>query len=200
MAKVSLPSNVEAERSVLGAMLLSANACNIAIASLTEDSFSDVDPRNKIIFHAMENLSQHEQIIDPQTVTNELINTNLLSAAGDSSYLLELMNSVINPENVEHYVAIVKDQQVLREFLLALQDIQKDYAEGKISDIGDFLANSQQTLTAITNRRSVGGFRKGGEIAKEVKLKIIAEAKRSNRSLTGVDTGFRGLKKITNVF
>lgn len=39
MAKVSLPSNVEAERSVLGAMLLSANACNIAIASLTEDSF-----------------------------------------------------------------------------------------------------------------------------------------------------------------
>ena len=198
MAKVSLPSNVEAERSVLGAMLLSANACNIAIASLTEDSFSDVDPRNKIIFHAMENLSKHEQIIDPQTVTNELINTNLLSAAGDSSYLLELMNSVINPENVEHYVAIVKDQQVLREFLLALQDVQKDYAEGKISDIGDFLANSQQTLTAITNRRSVGGFRKGGEIAKEVKLKIIAEAKRSNRSLTGVDTGFRGLNKLTH--
>ena len=65
MPKVSLPSNVEAERSVLGAMLLSASACNIAIASLTEDSFSDVDPRNKIIFHAMENLSQHEHIIDP---------------------------------------------------------------------------------------------------------------------------------------
>ena len=108
------------------------------------------------------------------------------------------MNSVINPENVEHYVGIVKDQQVLREFLLELQDIQKDYAEGKISDIGDFLANSQQTLTAITNRRSVGGFRKGGEIAKEVKLKIIAEAKRSNRSLTGVDTGFRGLNKLTH--
>lgn len=198
MARITLPSNVEAERSVLGAMLLSESASNIALASLTADSFSDVDSRNKIIFKAIESVKAQQEIIDPQTITNELINTNMIEAAGGTDYLAELLTNVINPENVEHYVKIVRDQQVLREFLLELQNIQNDYANGKVSNIGDFLTSSQQSLTAIASKRSVGDFRPGSEIAKEVKYIIEAEAKRSNKNLTGVDTGFRTLNYYTH--
>lgn len=198
MARITLPSNVEAERSVLGAMLLSENASNIALASLTSDSFSDADPRNKIIFKAVETLKSQQELIDPQTIANELINTNMIEAAGGTEYLAELLTNVINPENVEHYVRIVRDQQVLREFLLELQSIQNDYANGKVSNIGDFLTSSQQSLTAIASKRSVGDFRTGSDIAKEVKFIIEAEAKRSNKNLTGVDTGFRSLNYYTH--
>ena len=198
MPRLTLPSNVEAERSVLGSMLLSNEACTIALSSLTEKSFSDVDVRNKIIFEAMKTLSDQQELIDAQTVTDTLINSNLLDAAGGLEYLTELVDCVINPENVETYVKIVRDQQVLRDYLLELQKIQNDYAEGKITNIGDFLTNSQQTLNSIASQRSVGDFRTGQDIANEVKLKIIAESKRANKNLTGVDTGFRALNFYTH--
>lgn len=198
MARITLPSNVEAERSVLGSILLSDNAAHIALAALTVDSFSDVDPRNKIIFNAMVSLNDQQEVIESQTLINELFNKNLFEAAGGSDYLTELMSNVINPENVEHYVRIVRDQQVLREFLLELKKIQKDYAEGNVSNIGDFLTSSQQSLSAIASRRSVGDFRTGHDIAEEVKLKIEAESKRTNKNLTGVDTGFRTLNHYTH--
>lgn len=195
---MSLPSNVEAECTVLGSMLVSSQACSVGISSLTMDSFSDVEPRNKIVFSAMESLNKREELIDAQTVTDELINTNKLEAAGGTSYLLELMDKVINLDNVEHYIKLIKDKKVLREYLLALQKIQKDYAEGKADDIGTFITASQQDLSAIANRRSVGEFRPGGEIAREVKEQIIIESKRADRNLTGVDTGFRELNKYTH--
>lgn len=80
--QISLPSNVEAERSVLGAMLLSPDACSLALASLTEESFSDVDPRNKLVFRAMKELADHNESIDAQTVNNQLTNMKLASDAG----------------------------------------------------------------------------------------------------------------------
>lgn len=198
MARITLPSNVEAERSVLGSMLLSESAARIALAGLTVNSFSDVDPRNKIIFDAMVSLKDQQEMIDSQTVMNELFNRNLFDAAGGSSYITDLMNDVINPENVEHYVRIVRDQQVLRDFLIEMQKIQNDYAEGNVSNVGDFLTASQQSLTNIASKRSVGDFRTGHEIAEEVKLIIEAESKRTNKNLTGVDTGFRTLNNYTH--
>lgn len=198
MANRTLPSNVEAERSVLGSMLISEEAATIALSSLNENSFSDVDSRNKIIFKAMVSLSKHTQPIDPQTVTNELVNTKLYDAAGGSDYLLTLMNTTINPVNIEYYVRIVKDQQVLRDYLLHLKNIEDSYFDGKVTDISEFLSVAQQKLGDIANQRSVGNFRKGGEIAREVKLQIEAESKRANKNLTGVDTGFRRLNELTH--
>ena len=66
MAKViSLPSNIEAERSVLGAMLISPEAASIAIGSLEEKDFSGVDMRNNLIFRAMNELALASKPIDP---------------------------------------------------------------------------------------------------------------------------------------
>ncbi len=198
VTKTTLPSNIEAEATVLGSMLVSSQACSVGISSLSIDCFSDVEPRNKIIFSAMESLNKREEIIDVETVTDELINTNKLEAAGDTAYLMELMDKVINPDNIEHYIKLIKDKKVLREYLLKLQEIQKEYSEGKVDDIGNFITAAQQDLGAIANRRSVGEFRPGGEIARTVKNQIIEESKRSDRNLTGVDTGFRELNNYTH--
>lgn len=196
--KVSLPSNVEAERSVLGAMMMSPDAASVALSQLTENSFSGADARNQVVYRAMLALAAHQNPIDPQTVNNELVNLHLLEAAGGTEYLMELINSNINPNNVDHYIRMVKDQAVLREYLLGLQQVQTDYADGKVADVGDFIARSQQTLTAIANRRSVGEFRRAGEVAIEVQRQIEQESKRTNKNLTGVDTGYRKLNTYTH--
>ena len=78
MAKAyKLPSNVEAERSVLGSMLISPDAAEVALGALTENDFSDADNRNKMVFKAIFNLRQASKPIDPQTVYNEIVSIHL---------------------------------------------------------------------------------------------------------------------------
>ena len=78
MANVfQLPANVEAERCVLGAMMISPQACAVALGALEEDNFSDVDPRNRMIFHAMKELSFSGKPIDVNTVFDEIISLQL---------------------------------------------------------------------------------------------------------------------------
>jgi replicative DNA helicase len=145
MAKViTLPSNVEAERAVLGALMMDPAALAIGVSSLTEDSFSEVDPRNRLVFRAIKELSDRHVPVDPQTVTDELINLKLDKDSGAPDYLMTLVDSSISPDNVDHYIKIVKQQAVLRNFLLTLKGIQDEYNSGGIADIDDFLMKANQ--------------------------------------------------------
>ena len=89
---IALPSNVEAERSVLGAMLIAPEAAEIALGSLMENDFSDADPRNKLIFRAAMALHEHDRPIDAQTIIDELI-TLKLDKSVESNYIFDLVFS-----------------------------------------------------------------------------------------------------------
>jgi replicative DNA helicase len=198
MATITLPSNVEAERTVLGSMLMDSDAAAVGIASLTKESFSGVDKRNVLVFSAIEELAKQKQNIDTASVGNQLINLKTIDDAGGSDYLLELVNSAISPDNIDYYIKIVKDQAVLREFLKKMQDIQDAYRNGSAADIGEFLAGSAQSLDEISSKRTVGEFKDSKTVAEAVQMQIIAESKRSNRGLTGIDTGYPRLNQYTH--
>lgn len=199
MAKFSLPSNVDAERSVLGAMLLDGNAAATGLAVLSEESFSDVEPRNRCVFRAMFELGKKKTPIDTTTVLSELQSLKIEKDAGGVDYLFNLVQSNISYDNIDHYIKIVKDAAVLRDYLTGLQQIQNDYVEGGLSDVGDFIATAQQELTNIANNRSVGDFRSASDVAKIVGKQIDLEsANGNNRKITGVDTGYRRLNQITH--
>ena len=123
---VALPSNVEAERVVLGSMLLSQEAAELALASLHKSDFSGADERNVLIFEAISRLYEHGMPIDPATVMNMLVNLKYDKASGGNEYIFELINAVINPDNVEFYINMVQEQSLLRELLLKTDDIQKN--------------------------------------------------------------------------
>jgi len=198
MATVALPNNVEAERTVLGSMLMDPDAAAVGIASLSDASFSGAEKRNLIVFQAMEELAKRKQLIDIPGVTNELINLKTIEDAGGSDYLLDLVNSAISPDNIDHYIKIVKDQAVLRDFLLKMNEIQDSYKNGNMADIGEFVASSSQALEDIASKRTVGEFKDSATIAQAVQTQIIQESKRTNRGLTGVDTGFPRLNQYTH--
>lgn len=96
-----LPHNLEAERSVLGAMLIAPDACSVALGGLEEKDFSDVDSRHKLIFHAMKELTTSGRPVDVQTVIDELI-TLKQDKEVPTSYLFDLVNAVIVPDNIDH--------------------------------------------------------------------------------------------------
>jgi replicative DNA helicase len=198
MAKITLPSNVEAERCVLGSMLMDSAAAATALSGLTEDVFSGVDKRNLLVFQAMEAIQAHNGNIDVQTVSDTLQNLKTYDDAGGSDYLMELLQSTISPDNIDHYVKIIKDQAVLRSYLIQLQSIQDSYAQGNVPDIGDFIAQSMNELQEIASKRSVGEFKDAKTIAKAVEIQIQKEANSDNSGLTGIDTGYKRLNKYTH--
>ena len=193
---VALPSNVEAERVVLGSMLISPEAAELALASLHKEDFSGADERNVLIFEAITKLYENNMPIDPQTVINMLVNLKYEKASGGNAYIFELMNGVINPDNVEHYINMVQEQSLLRELLLKTDEIQKRYAKG-VANIGDFIVKSNDEIAHIAQKRNVKGMRTAAEIAAEVSANL-AKVVSDDRGMLGVSTGYRKLDQMTH--
>ncbi|MBQ7995358.1 MAG: replicative DNA helicase [Bacilli bacterium] len=193
-----LPSNVAAERAVLGAMMMDEQSAVFALSILSVDDFSDVDPRNKLIYDAMVKLNQSHAKIDPQTVNEELTILHTSSEAGGIEYLSELIDTFMNPENINHYVTMVKNNSVLRQYLIALGKIRDDYMDGKASDIASFLQSSQILLTDISENRSVGDFLRADSVAEQTLNTIELKRKTDRTGLTGVETGYPRLNKYTH--
>lgn len=198
MPKIPLPSNVEAERNVLGAMLMDSAIAVTVLPTLSEDLFSEADKRNLLVFQAMKVLLEHKQLIDVQSVTDAMINLKTIDDAGGTDYLLELVQSVISIENIDHYVKIIKDQALLRQYLQQIAFIQDAYAKGDVPDIGDFLATSTASLEEISNKRQVAEFKSSEEIVKSVESQIQNESNRNRNGLTGIDTGYKRLNQYTH--
>lgn len=195
MAGLSLPCNLEAERVVLGSMLLDKTAAELALASLQVEDFSPTDPRNGLIFKAMQTLSEQGTPIDPQTLIHMLINLKYDKAAGGNEYIYELVTAIINPDNVEYYIGMVQEQSVLRELLQKTDEIQKQYAKG-VANIGDFILRSNDAISQIAGKRNVRGMRSAAEIASEVEANI-AKTAQSDRGILGVTTGYKRLDAMT---
>ncbi len=197
MPKVlTLPSNVEAERSVLGSMLISPEAAQIALGSLTEDDFSGEEPRNVHVFHAMRELQLHNRSIDPQTVNDELISLKL-DGEVDMSYILQLVNTTIFPQNIDQYINMVHEQSVLRSLLKTFSDIQNEYAKG-VSDVGDFILQSNDRISRIAQQRHTQGMKSAKDVARQVNEELANATAVNPDSLTGVDTGFAKLNNYTH--
>ena len=193
---VALPSNVEAERVVLGAMLISPEAAELALSSLQSSDFSGADERNVLIFEAIAKLDENDMPIDPQTVINMLVNLKTEKAAGGNAYIYELINGVINPQNVDYYINMVQEQSLLRELLLKTDDIQKRYSQG-VANVGEFIVKSNDEITHIAQKRNVKGMRSAREIAAEVSnnlSRVVAD----DRGMLGVSTGYRRLDQMTH--
>ncbi|MBR3674722.1 MAG: replicative DNA helicase, partial [Bacilli bacterium] len=93
--KTKLPSNIEAERSVLGAILVDESLASSTLASLREEDFSGEDPRNVLIFRAMKELDAHNKPIDAQTLVDQLVNMGVLEDAGSTKYVMDILEAPI---------------------------------------------------------------------------------------------------------
>ncbi len=110
-----LPNNLEAERSVLGAILLDNHALNAAMETLRPEDF--FLPQHQRVFTHMIALGESQQAIDLVTLTDELHRKGELDASGGAPYLASLADGMPRVTNVEHYARIVKEKAILRNLI-----------------------------------------------------------------------------------
>src|ERR1035438_1680755 len=126
-----LPHNVEAERSILGAILLDNNAINPAIEKLKpEDFFHD---HHRRIYQQMIALGETQQAIDLVTLTEQLQRSGELESVGGAAYISQLMDGVPHITNVEHYARIVKEKALLRGLIHGSHRTQREAFDGEES-------------------------------------------------------------------
>lgn len=192
----ALPSQPEAERSVLGAMLRSADAVMLAQESLKEDDF--YDPILREIFSAMLYLSARSRPVDIVTLDEELTRRGRLEAIGGTQFLIDLSRSVPAASNISAYIRIVDEKSTLRKLIGASEEITKNCYAGEM-ETPDVLAMAEKSIYDIT-------MRKGGEQLQPVQplllktFEMIEELVRKHGRIEGVPTGYRGLDEMTTGF
>jgi replicative DNA helicase len=189
----SLPNNIEAEESVLGACFLSKYALQKACESLTPDSF--YDEKNGKIFAAMNSLVEEKTPIDITTVTGYLKKKNQLAEIGGVEYLTEVLNFVPTASNIDYYIKNVEDASILRRLIETATDIA---SEGYRTDesVNEILDNSEKKILNIVKNRKASEFR----TIKEVLQKTQSDLERLSEhkgEVTGLATGWYDVDKLT---
>jgi replicative DNA helicase len=192
----SLPHSDEAERSILGAILINNGHINKAQELITPDAFYSV--RHRRIYQAIERLSETGTPMDLVTLRSELERTSDLESCGGPAYLSDLLDGVSRSVNIEHYANIVKERFTLRELIQASQWIgQNAYqAEGRSDDILD---EAEKKIFQISQGRLRTGFIHIRESAEKA-LKRIEALSEQQEAITGIPSGIIELDHMTSGF
>jgi replicative DNA helicase len=192
----TLPSNIEAERSILGAILLDNFSFNQAAESLLPDNFS-LDSHRRI-YARMVDLAESSRAIDLITLAEELDRHKELEAIGDVAYISSLLDGVPNRPSIEHYIHIVRDKALLRGLIHAANSAiaraadQSDPAEEILNDV-------EATILQLSEKRIGRGFMGVQEIVKESFGSVDALLQRGQR-ITGLETHYSDLDEKTSGF
>ncbi len=194
---VTPPNSVEAEQSVLGAMLQDPTAVLQAAESLRPDDF--YQPAHKAIFEAMLKLHRDTSPIDLITVDAELSRRGNLEGVGGTAYLMRLVDFVPTTANVKAYISLVAEKSTLRKLIKASQDIaQECYTQQ--NPLQETLGHAEKAIFDIVMNRAAGEELKH---IKEVLYNTYSEieelAKLKGR-IAGVPSGFNALDQLLTGF
>jgi len=187
------PQNIEAEQSVLGAVLLENEAINQALEILTAEDFYRETHRE--IFRAMMELSDHNQPVDAITLTDALRTKSVLEQIGGPAYIAELADAVPTAANVAHYARIVREKAVLRSLATIATDIASSAYEAN-ANVDEFLDTAEHRIFEISERRIKPSFHTMPELTRE-SLRILERLYENRELVTGVPTGFKDLDTLT---
>ncbi len=196
VAERTLPHNLEAERSVLGAILIHNDAFNLAAEIISaDDFFRDAHRR---IFAKMTVLNERNEAVDFVTLKEALARGGELDEVGGPAYVASLADGVPRATNVEYYARIVKEKATLRKLIYAANKILGNaYEADQESDV--VLDEAEAAIFAVADDRIKEGFVPMRDLVKESfpKIEQLFEQK---RLITGVPTGFVDLDGMTRGF
>ena len=192
-AERTLPHNLEAERSVLGAILVHNDAFNLAVQIIdSRDFFRDAHRR---VFERMIALNERNDAIDFVTLKEELVRSGELDDVGGPAYVASLADGLPRATNVEYYARIVKEKATLRNLIYAANRILTNaYEADQESDL--ILDDAESAIFSVADDRMKAGFVPMRDLVKDSfpKIEQLFEQK---RLITGVPTGFADVDEMT---
>ena len=192
------PQNLEAEESVLGAMMVSEGSIAPVILDvrLSDDDF--YRERHRLVFRAIKRLYERSEPIDALTVSELLTQEGELEEAGGRDGVSQLASTVPVPGNAGHYARIVKQNALLRRLLTASQRIQKSVHERE-GEPHALVEQAESLLFKVAHEERASDFNKLAEVLHDEIVKLEALAK-GDIALTGVPSGFRDLDDMLGGF
>jgi replicative DNA helicase len=193
----TLPFNIEAERSVLGSLLLYDGQLPIILELLLSQDF--YSPAHKAIFEAIIQINQRHQKIDLVILQDQLEKTGQLEVAGGVSYLLSLQEEIPALGLIEQHAAIIKEKAVLRELIgSASRIISNCYAKNN-QELATILDDAERTIFQISQKKTQQSF---------IQLNIwltktfqhLNDIKLGHKGVTGIASGYRKLDAETSGF
>ncbi|MGD0884247.1 MAG: replicative DNA helicase [Thermodesulfovibrionales bacterium] len=190
------PQNLDAEQSVLGAILLDNEAIPKALEILSPVDFYRESHRR--IFDAMTELYEKNEAIDLITVTDVLKRKNDLDSVGGVTYLSSVANQVPTSANVRYHAKIIKEKALLRGLLNSTTEIAAKVYESSLEadELVDF---AERTIFEIADRRTKTAFFSLKEVIKS-SFEMIEHLYDKKEAITGVPSGFQDLDELTTGF
>src|SRR6266849_3787485 len=189
-----LPQNTEAERSILGAILLDNNVLNTTIEKLRpEDFFHD---HHRRIYLQMIALGEAQQAIDLVTLTDQLHRRGELEASGGPAYIAQLVDGVPRVANIEHYARIVKEKSLLRGLIHATHSIQQQAMEME-DDADAILDRAESSIFQLAEDRVRTGLVGVRDVVRE-NFERISQIFSEGKRITGLSTGYHQLDNLTS--
>lgn len=198
MAKIELPRNINAEKTVLGSMMLNHEALATGLGRVTEEEFFLLE--HKAVFNAMKNLQSRAQPVDLQTLFQELTNMKEIEAVGGLDYLDEIASSSIGYTNLDFYIKILQDNSILRQLLTTFEKVMDEYQKKEIDDLSEFVAIAGDKVARVTEKRRISDFRSAADIAGVVEQTLATLKTSGDGKVTGIPTGYSRLNELTHGF
>ncbi|MCR2044371.1 replicative DNA helicase [Anaerosalibacter massiliensis] len=180
------PHSLEAEQSVLGAMIVDKEAINTAVETIQPNDF--YKEANKEIYETILELYNKNEPVDLITLSEEMKRRGTLDSIGGIGYLTSLSGGVATTANVEYYCKIVEEKSTLRQLIKSCDEIvSKSYEDSE--DVNAIIEKAEKNIFDITQGRNNDGFFPIKEVLLESFTKI-EEMSMKGDGLTGLTTGF----------
>ena len=190
------PQNLEAERAVLGAILMDNETVYTVMEILEPPAF--YQPSHRLIFSTMLDLSERGEPIDIVTLVDRLRSAGSLDKAGGPDYIPTLADEVPTSAGVANYAKIVREKAVLRNLIETSTEIVQDCFDAP-GDVDQLLDEAERRIFAISEERIRSGFLSMKEIVKS-SFKTIESLYEKKEHVTGVPTGFADIDELTSGF
>jgi replicative DNA helicase len=192
------PQNIEAEESVLGAMLVAEPTITKVVDEVklnAEDFYLD---KHGVIFRCIYDLYEASRSVDELTVSEALVQHNLLEEAGGKHYVSELAAKVPAAGNARHYAEIVQQNSLLRRLLGAGQEIQQ-WVHDRGGEPRELSERAEKLLFEVAHKEQASDFRLLSEILHE-EVDRLEKLSTGELEMTGTPSGFRDIDSVTGGF
>lgn len=190
------PHSIEAERSLLGGLMLSAEAWDIVSDVIRAGDFYVA--KHGYIFTELARLANEAEPLDVVTLAGALERRDLLQSAGGLGYLVELVKNTPSAANIRAYADIVRDRSTLRRIITVATEIEESAFNPEGREAGDVLDSAERLIMQVGEEGPKSGAAQDADSLIKEAIDKISELFEKKGSITGLTTGFSDLDKMTS--
>jgi len=193
----NLPANIEAEKAILGALLLNDDNLSNVVELLSPEDF--YHPPHKLIYQAIVDISKQFERIDVISLQDELTKQDTLDKVGGVTYLLELQEDIPAVGLIEQHAKIIREKALLRELISSAAGIITTCYNQDDKGIDQILDHAEKTVFQISNRRTNESFVQLNIWLKKT-FQHLSDIKSHSKGVTGIPSNLPTLDTMTSGF